>query len=233
MDNLRSTLVVFVISMHAADTYSPLGNWYFTDRTPLSTSVLLFFAARQMFLQAFFMGLLFFIAGLFVPGSLDRKGPLRFARERLWRLLLTWPYETFRRREPRRRGRPCHRREPVAAADLATAADPRATAWHDNPGLLCAHHGWGRLSLIRACRLSVVLNMHLGDFAQYILMFAAGIFASRRQWLAKLSFQQGMTWLVLVTKAGRAAWLAMIVMGGALEGHTDCYSGGWHWQSAT
>jgi acyltransferase-like protein len=86
IDNLRWTLVILVISMHAADTYSPLGNWYFVARTPLSTPVLLFFAAWQMFLQAFFMGFLFFIAGLFVPPSFDRKGPVSFVRDPARRL---------------------------------------------------------------------------------------------------------------------------------------------------
>lgn len=72
--------------MHAADTYSPLGNWYFVDRKPLATATLLFFAAWQMYLQAFFMGLLFLIAGFFVPAAFDRKGPGKFVQDRAFRL---------------------------------------------------------------------------------------------------------------------------------------------------
>src|SRR5216683_3210419 len=86
IDNLRWSMIILVISMHAADTYSPLGSWYFTDRQPLSPPALLFFAAWQMYLQAFFMGLLFFIAGFFVPSSFDRKGPWQFVRDRAFRL---------------------------------------------------------------------------------------------------------------------------------------------------
>src|ERR1700730_4962176 len=86
VDNLRWTMILLVISMHAADTYSPLGNWYYTDRTPLSPAVLLFFAGWQMCLQPFFMGLLFFVAGFFVPSSFDRKGPGRFMQDRAVRL---------------------------------------------------------------------------------------------------------------------------------------------------
>ena len=78
IDNLRWTMIILVISMHAADTYSPLGNWYYVDRRPMSAAALFTFAAWQMYLQSFFMGLLFFIAGFFVPASFDRKGPLRF-----------------------------------------------------------------------------------------------------------------------------------------------------------
>jgi glucans biosynthesis protein C len=86
IDNLRWTTIILVISMHAADTYSPLGSWYFHDRRPISDATLVFYAAWQMYLQAFFMGLLFFIAGYFVPGSFDRKGARMFIRDRLFRL---------------------------------------------------------------------------------------------------------------------------------------------------
>src|ERR1039457_2948909 len=48
--------------------------------------VLVVFAAYQMFLQAFFMGLLFLIAGYFVPGAFDRKGLGHFLRDRSVRL---------------------------------------------------------------------------------------------------------------------------------------------------
>lgn len=86
IDNLRWVMIILVLSMHAADTYSPLGNWYFVDRRPIGLPTLAFFAGWQMFLQSFFMGLLFFVAGCFVPASLDRKGPRRFLRDRLVRL---------------------------------------------------------------------------------------------------------------------------------------------------
>lgn len=86
VDNLRWAMILLVLSMHAADTYSPLGNWYFVDRRPIGPFTLFFLAVWQMYLQSFFMGLLFFLAGYFVPGSYDRKGPARFIRERGFRL---------------------------------------------------------------------------------------------------------------------------------------------------
>ena len=49
-------MIILVISMHAADTYSPFGNWYFVDRRPLSPATIVVFGAWQMYLQAFFMG---------------------------------------------------------------------------------------------------------------------------------------------------------------------------------
>jgi glucans biosynthesis protein C len=86
IDNLRWSIIILVLSMHAADTCSPIGSWYFVDRKPLSTGTLLFFAAWQTYLQAFFMGLLFFIAGFFVPSALDRKGLGKFVSDRAFRL---------------------------------------------------------------------------------------------------------------------------------------------------
>jgi glucans biosynthesis protein C len=78
--------MILVISMHTADTYSPLGSWYFVDRRPISVPTFVFFAAWQMYIQAFFMGMLFLIAGYFVPHSIDRRGPWMFMRDRFYRL---------------------------------------------------------------------------------------------------------------------------------------------------
>lgn len=58
IDNLRWSIILFVISMHAADTYWPFGNWYFADKASTGWSTALLFGTYQSFLQAFFMGLL-------------------------------------------------------------------------------------------------------------------------------------------------------------------------------
>jgi glucan biosynthesis protein C len=86
IDNLRWMMIVLVVSMHAAVTYSHLGSWYFMEDPAPARGVLVLFAAYQMFLQAFFMGLLFLIAGYFVPGAFDRKGFGGFMRGRGVRL---------------------------------------------------------------------------------------------------------------------------------------------------
>jgi len=86
LDNIRWVVIVLVLSMHAADTYSPFGNWYYTEHARPDFGTLLFFGTYQSFLQAFFMGLLFFIAGYFTPRSYDSKGALRFLRDRFLRL---------------------------------------------------------------------------------------------------------------------------------------------------
>ena len=86
IDNLRWVMIVLVVSMHAAVTYSHLGSWYFMEDPKPGLGETIIFATYQTFLQAFFMGFLFFIAGYFVPDAFDRKGPRRFLRDRAIRL---------------------------------------------------------------------------------------------------------------------------------------------------
>lgn len=86
VDNLRWCMIVLVVSMHAAVTYSHLGSWYFMEDPKPGTSVLVVFATYQVLLQAFFMGFLFLIAGYFAPGAFDRKGFRNFLRDRGVRL---------------------------------------------------------------------------------------------------------------------------------------------------
>lgn len=270
IDNLRWLMIIFVISMHAADTYSPLGNWYFTDRTKLNLPTLFVFAAWQMFLQSFFMGLLFFIAGFFVPGSLDRRGPAKFLRDRANRLGVPVLFYMFLL-------------GPVTEYYVAhswSAPYSFAHEWihHIADWEFLSENGplWfclallifttiytlsrtqsipntnptgppGTLRIVCFCAVlaaltfvvrlfqpagSSFLNMQLGDFPQYILLFTAGIYAARRQWLLKLSLKAGLRWGVLALTAGLAVWIAILFTGGALQGNTRAYSGGWYWQSA-
>lgn len=275
VDNLRWTTILLVVSMHAADTYSPLGNWYYTDRQPLSTAGLFTFAVWQIYLQSFFMGLLFFLAGYFVPASIDRKGPAPFVRERAFRLGLPVLFYMFVL-------------GPVTeyfCAHSWTSTEPTSFAneWlkHIRNGEFLQENGplWFCLGLLifsvvyalwrgarppaadrfarsappNALRLIVFalnmaavtflvrlvfpsgksfLNMHLGDFPQYILLFTAGILAARHRWLTQLAYARGLLWLITVLPVGFVVWLRLLLGGGALTGNGGAYSGGWHWQAA-
>jgi glucan biosynthesis protein C len=86
IDNLRWVMIMLVLSMHAAVTYSGHGSWYYNEPTHLSRPEEMLFVTYQVFLQSFFMGLLFFVAGYFVPGAFDRKGAGRFMKDRAFRL---------------------------------------------------------------------------------------------------------------------------------------------------
>lgn len=86
VDNLRWLMIILVVGMHAACTYSGVGGWYYRSSTAPDLPSLLFFLGFQSSLQAFFMGFLFFLAGYFVPSAYDRKGFLRFVGDRVFRL---------------------------------------------------------------------------------------------------------------------------------------------------
>lgn len=93
IDNVRWAMILLVLSMHAAVTYSPLGSWYYREHPPVGPAETLFFATYQGVLQGFFMALLFFIAGYFTPRSYDAKGAAGFLSGRLYRL--GWPTLLF------------------------------------------------------------------------------------------------------------------------------------------
>jgi glucan biosynthesis protein C len=95
IDNLRWVMIMLVVSMHAAVTYSHLGSWYYMEDTPVSGVASGLFATYQATLQSFFMGFLFFIAGYFVPGAYDSKGPGKFIRDRAFRLGLPLLFFVF------------------------------------------------------------------------------------------------------------------------------------------
>jgi len=74
--------------MHACVTYSHVGSWYVMEQPEPPLAVKIGFLFWQGHLQAFFMGLLFYLAGVFAHNSFERRGPMRFLRERAVRLCL-------------------------------------------------------------------------------------------------------------------------------------------------
>ncbi len=86
IDNIRLTMIILVVLIHLNVTYGQLGRWYYVESRALDLMSTFLFAAFGSFTQAYFMGLLFFIAGYFVPGSYEKKGPRRFIADRLFRL---------------------------------------------------------------------------------------------------------------------------------------------------
>jgi len=85
IDNIRVFLTILVILQHLMVTYAATGSWFYQEGRQDFITVALgqWFCAVN---QAFFMGFFFLIAAYFVPGSYDRKGPGRFAKDRLIRL---------------------------------------------------------------------------------------------------------------------------------------------------
>ena len=88
IDNIRLFVIVCVVMHHLAVTYSGFGSWYYVANTNLGTLSTVWFAFYLSFQQAYFMGLLFIIAGYFVPASFDRKGFNQFVSGRFNRLMI-------------------------------------------------------------------------------------------------------------------------------------------------
>lgn len=86
VDHVRTFMIVLVVNMHACVTASHVGDWYVLVEPEPTMGVKLWFILWQGHLQAFFMGLLFFLAGCFAHGSLARRGPRAFLLERGRRL---------------------------------------------------------------------------------------------------------------------------------------------------
>jgi peptidoglycan/LPS O-acetylase OafA/YrhL len=86
LDALRAAMVFLVIFHHTAITYGAIGGWFYREVVTddaIGTKLLILFCTVN---QAFFMGLLFLLAGYFTPGSLERHGARRYIGERLTRL---------------------------------------------------------------------------------------------------------------------------------------------------
>ena len=87
VDNLRTFAIILVFLVHIAITYGASGLWYYKEGQLTGLQYYVFLAFTCL-CQAFFMGLLFLLAGYFTPASYDRKGLGQFVLDRLTRLWL-------------------------------------------------------------------------------------------------------------------------------------------------
>jgi Acyltransferase family len=104
LDNLRVIMVAGVIAGHAIAGYAGM-NWTYADVAEGEMGIVSGSAFALLILPfaVFVMALFFLVAGLLTPASLDRKGPRRFARDRLIRLgiplaaftFVLWPSMTY------------------------------------------------------------------------------------------------------------------------------------------
>jgi glucan biosynthesis protein C len=85
-DQLRTLVIMLVVNLHACVTYSHVGSWYVQENPEPALGIKVAFLFWEAHLQSFFMGILFLLAGYFAHGSLERRGPAGFLRERLVRL---------------------------------------------------------------------------------------------------------------------------------------------------
>lgn len=261
IDNLRMTIIAFVVMHHLAVTYSGFGSWYYTAGTPLDTLSTVWFAFYLSFQQAYFLGLLFLTSGYFVAGSYDRKGFSRFTRDRFVRLIIPTliymvaitPFIEF-----------VELRNPYTGFDLIGFLSGTGVMWFA-AALFFFALAYGLVRLHRPAPASnvkqldpspanavvliliiavaaflirivqpigtSVLNFQLCYFASYIALFLIGILAYRSNLFARISYRTGKRWLIAGIVLGFLAWLALVIVATA-TGTTAALMGGLTWQSA-
>jgi glucan biosynthesis protein C len=270
VDNIRWTMVILVLTMHATDTYSPFGNWYYTDRGDPSLGTVVFFAIYQSFLQAFFMGLLFFVAGYFTMQAWRRKNAAAFIRGRFVRLgiptllymLLIGPLTQYFLSHTWGTGGFAHQwlthlfdgqwlseTGPMwfCAALFIFSLAFVAIQKVRRPALPPAKNLPGRGAIVAfIIGLSVstflvriispenksFLNVHLGDFPQYILMFSVGIVAYRGAWLARISHPLAVRWSVGSLLFSIPLLAILIFARGSAQVDRQAFDGGYNFVSA-
>ena len=77
-----------------------------------------------------------------------------------------------------------------------------------------------------------VLNVHPGDLPQYILMFAAGSFGYRGNWMLGVAERSCIRWGLLALSLSAPLFAALVLFGGGLHGDTALYAGGFNLVSA-
>ena len=98
LDNLKAALVAAIIAVHGIVGYSSWeGAWAYEPAAEVRLATVTENVLGSLVLPAtlFAMGLFFLMSGLVTPASLVRKGPRRFARDRLVRLgipLAVWAF---------------------------------------------------------------------------------------------------------------------------------------------
>jgi glucan biosynthesis protein C len=275
IDNIRWLMIVFVVMTHAAVTYSNLGMWYYIEPAKLDIISLAIFGIYQSFTQAYSMGLLFLIAGYFVPGSFDRKGFCRFLTDRTVRLGIptliymllintTINYYFLAFQWTTHRPQFWHfLQNYVQSLDFLSGSGPmwfalallifsavyavsrlfrHAPANLQQEGELPGHLAVAGLALLISAfaflvRLvqpigTSIMNMQLGYFSQYIILFVIGIIAYRKNLLFRIPYSFGMIWFGAALIGGSVFWLAILILGGGFSGDFAKYGGGIYWQSA-
>lgn len=85
IDKIKVLLCLMVISIHASVCYGGSGSWYYTERTNSMTAKVVFTIFNAI-VQSFSMGFFFFISAYFTPRSFNKKGTLKFLKDRFLRL---------------------------------------------------------------------------------------------------------------------------------------------------
>ncbi|GHV84908.1 hypothetical protein AGMMS50230_05160 [Spirochaetia bacterium] len=228
VDNLRSFVIILVILMHSAVTYSGIGGWYYKEglQENLPIIEMALFGIMQSFTQAWFMGILFFISAFLAAKSFAKRGPGAFIKERLLRLGSTGPlwfvealllfcllYTFIRFVFPKHKNNNTNWVETKKIAALILLA--------------------GILAFIVRLWFPIgsdVLNLQFSFFPSYIVLFILGIITGENNLFDYVSEEKNIRWFKRALIIGIPSWLLIMLFGGALKGEMFIY-GGLYWQS--
>lgn len=270
IDNIRWLMIVLVVIIHLNVTYGNMGSWFYMEPATLDAFSSTIFGMIGSFLDAFFMGLLFFIAGYFSVSSLEKKGTMKFLKDRFIRLgiptlvfmlilspLTSYIVQFFSHKPLFSYASYLFSFRFLSASGplwfaLALLVFSIVYAFvnlfiknrkEDKKFMLNSKHLILLILIMTAftflfrifwpsgSNALMFYNLQLGKFAQYSILFSAGIFAFKNNLLEKISYNSGKLWLKLALFIGIPVWIILIVFGGAIKGNTDPYFGGVHWQS--
>ncbi len=269
IDYIRLLVIVLVVMQHLAVTYTGMGGWYYKEGAPLDLLTQGTFGFYQSLTQGFFMGLLFLLAGYFVPAAYDKKGFGKFIRDRLVRLgipaliymLAIHPLIVcYLLGYGVQQGFWSFYAGYIASLDVLGGSGPMwfvialllFTVIYGVVRLLVparpaktemkptAKSLWMLILIIAVCAFLIrivqpvgtsVFNMQICYFAQYIVLFIAGILAFRHNLFAKIPYKAGKKWLIFGVVFGFVSWAFLMIFGGALENQGPL-NGGVTWQSA-
>lgn len=272
IDNLKLLMIILVVLVHCAVTYSGLGSWYFMDSENMDNISYVFFGLFQSYTQAYFMGFLFLISGLFVAKSYDKKGCKRFIKDRLLRLGIpalfymlvihpfnvyvllsnTWEKPAFFRYYGNYLisfdflgcSGPLWFALALLIFDCFYVAYRKLTGTRSIPKekkLPGIGFVWLLIALITVFAFLIRLvwpigtslaNMQLCFFAEYIILFIAGIRVGRFEWFSQISYRSGKFFLIAAFALGIVFWVVIMLAGGYLQDGFGAYQGGFTWQSA-
>ena len=86
LDQLRTILMLLVILHHSMITYAKNTCCWFIQQNSIGPPISDLLGLVVSFNQSFFMGMFFLISGYFVPISVEKKGSLKFMKDRMRRL---------------------------------------------------------------------------------------------------------------------------------------------------
>lgn len=230
LDNIKLLLVAVIIGAHGALAYGSLESaWPYQDIQEVRLGVVSDTLLQIVVIPAvlFAMGLFFLVSGLLTPGSVSRKGPKAFARDRVLRLgvplvlwtLIAWPGAIWISHEaaglsqsfwdqllvdsdPLLDPGPMWFVEVLLVYSLVYAA---WRAWNGRRAVVAARDARpatalsGRTLILMAIAISVgtmivrpvfpitsaqIGQMKLFQWPQFAAMFAFGVIAVQRGWLA-------------------------------------------------